>query len=341
MSKWTLCLFMTLVLVFSSALCAYAEEETEETQLNTSEAEETTEPLSTVVGTTEPQTTEEVIPADYPALTVNAISNLFPNATAEYAAGKKQVEVTYSLRCSLNMMNVQWYLYYDPDVFSVSEELNTPSSICPTIGDKAAVSFDKDKISYCSSSVNLYDFSTKEVPFVKVIFDVKELEPEEPVITKVDLTIDVLCASELDPKTRKSDVDKEIVFVSNSELYQKSIDSVRLSRNTYLTASNFVQATTAPPTTLPPVTDENGSVVPATPSEPVETTVEHTAPTDATSVTGAPPADPTVPTEPPSSPEDKAPVGTGNPGLAFICLGALFIATSALFIMRKKEILYN
>ena len=160
-------------------------------------------------------------------------------------------------------------------------------------------------------------------------------------ITKVDLTIDVLCASELDPKTRKSDVDKEIVFVSNSELYQQSIDSVRLSRNTYLTASNFVQATTAPPTTLPPVTDENGSVVPATPSEPVETTVEHTAPTDATSVTGAPPADPTVPTEPPSSPEDKAPVGTGNPGLAFICLGALFIATSALFIMRKKEILYN
>ena len=40
MSKWTLCLFMTLVIVFSSVVSAYAEDEPEETQLNTLAAEE-------------------------------------------------------------------------------------------------------------------------------------------------------------------------------------------------------------------------------------------------------------------------------------------------------------
>ena len=322
MSKWTVCLFMTLVLVIASLTGVYAEEEPEETQLNTPAAQDSTEPLSSTAETTQPTSTEEVIPADYPALTVNAISNFFPNATAEYSVSKKQVEVTYSLRCSMNMMNVQWYLYYDPEVFTVSEELNSPESICPTIGDN-------------------YDFSTKEVPFVKIIFNVNELDPEQPVITKCDLTVDVLCASELDPKTRKSDVDKEVFFVSNSELSQRAIDSVRLSRNTYLTPSNFVQATTAPVTTAPPATDEHGNIIPATPDEPEESTAYNTASTDATSATGEKPEPPTAPTEPPTTPEEKAPVGTGGPGNALICLGALFIATSALFVMRKKEILYN
>ena len=346
MSKWTLCLFMTLVIVFSSAVCAYAEEEAEETQLNTSASEESTAPQlssdeTTVPQSTVPPTTEEVIPADYPALTVNAISNFFPNATAEYSVSKKQVEVTYSLRCSMNMMNVRWFLYYDPEIFSVSEELNTPSSICPTIGDKAAIDFGEDVISYTSSSVGLYDFSTKEVPFVKVIFDVKELDPEQPVITKFDLTVDVLCASELDPKTHMSDVEKEIIFVSNTEMSQRAIDSVRLSRNTYLTPSNFVQATTAPVTTAAPVTNENGEIVPATPEEPQESTAEHTASTDATSATVEKPTSASKPTEPPTKPEENAPVSTGESGLAFICLAALFIATSVLFVMRKKEILFN
>ena len=149
-----------------------------------------------------------------------------------------------------------------------------------------------------------------------------------------------LCASELDPKTRKSDVDKEVFFVSNSELSQRAIDSVRLSRNTYLTPSNFVQAT-APVTTAPPATDEHGNIIPATPDEPEESTAYNTASTDATSATGEKPEPPTAPTEPPTTPEEKAPVGTGGPGNALICLGALFVATSALFVMRKKEILYN
>ena len=196
-------------------------------------------------------------------------------------------------------------------------------------------------IIYRSSSINLYDFSTKEVPLVKIIFNVNELDPEQPVITKCDLTVDVLCASELDPKTRKSDVDKEVFFVSNSELSQRAIDSVRLSRNTFLTQSNFVQATTAPVTTAPLATDEHGNIIPATPDEPEESTAYNTASTDATSATGEKPEPPTAPTEPPTTPEEKAPVGTGGPGNALICLGALFIATSALFVMRKKEILYN
>ena len=341
MSKWTLCLFMTLVLVFASVTGVSAEEEPEETQLNTMSGEGSTEPLSTADATAQTSTTEEVIPADYPALTVNAISNFFPNATAEYSISKKQVEVRYSLRCSLNMMNIQWYLYYDPEVFSVSEELNSPESICPTIGDRAAITYGDDVIIYRSSSINLYDFSTKEVPFVKVIFNVKDIDPDEPVITKCDLTVDVLCGSELDPKTHKSDVDKQVVFVSNTEMSQRAIDSVRLSRNTFLTPSNFVQSTTAPVTTAPPATDKNGNIIPATPDQPGESTSGTNASVDATTGDREQPTAVPEPTQPPTKPEDKAPVGTGGPGNALICLGALFIATSALFIMRKKEILYN
>ena len=105
--------------------------------------------------------------------------------------------------------------------------------------------------------------------------------------------------------------------------------------------SNFVQATTAPITTAAPVTNENGEVIPATPEEPQESTAEHTASTDATSFTAEKPTSAVEPTQPPTKPEEKAPVSTGDSGLAYICLAALFIATSVLFVMRKKEILYN
>ncbi|MBQ6387230.1 MAG: hypothetical protein IJH96_01255 [Ruminococcus sp.] len=340
MSKWTLCLFMTLVLVYCSVFSVYAEDEPAEQQLNIYDEEytdEVWEELTTEMSTTKVQpTSETVIPADYPALTVNAISNFFPNATAEYSAGKKQVEVTYSMRCSMNMMCVQWYLYYDKNIFSVSKELNMPADICSVIGDKAAVTFNEGEISYCSSNINLYDFSTKEVPFVKMIFDVKEINPEEPVITKFDLTVDVLCASELDPTTRKSDVEKEKFFVSHSELRQTAIDSVRLSRNTILTHSNFVQATTAPQETVPPVTDEHGNIIPATTDEAKEKRSQPStsAPGEVQS-TG-----PIDPAEPPTEPLEPPPLGTGSAGYACICLGALLVATTILFLMRKKEILY-
>ncbi|MBR1483564.1 MAG: hypothetical protein IJ598_11460 [Ruminococcus sp.] len=324
MSKRTICLLMAVMLMLVSVFGASAEEVTEDLQLNT-EVIATTAAESVTAPTTAQPTTEEIIPADYPALTVNAISNFFPNATAEYCATKRQVEVTYSLRCSKNMMNVQWFLYYDPEILTISKERNTPASICPAIGNQASVSYGDGVVSYCSSSIRLYDFSTTETPFVKILFDVNELDPEEANITKVDLTVDVLCASDLDPQTKRSDPEMEKILVLNTELYQKTMDVLRLSRNTLLTQSNFVQAT---------------------PDEP-ETTVEIpqvvTASTDATVPTGATAT--AAPDAPPSEQDPEkdpalGPVSTGAPWKAWICFGALAIATSALFVMRKKEILF-
>lgn len=351
MSKWTLRLIVTVILsalLLSCGICAVcAEEEAEELQVNneeTTQSAETTAAASAVSATV--PTTEPVVPADFPALTVNAISNFFPNASAEYSVTKKQVEVIYSMKCSKNLLSVKWYLSYDPKVFSLSEESNTAGRICPVVGDKAALEFYEGGVSYSASNVRLYDFSKREEPFVRLLFDVKELNPEQPEITKVDLTVDVLCVAETDETTKTADTESEIFLVSNETLSERGIDAVRLSRDTTLTPSNFVQATTAPPTTAAPATDASGNVIPASHDEPKETTVVPTAPTasaDSTSATGSPL---TAPTPSPTTPQKKsgeaedAPVGTGEPLYAAICLVVVMAFTSVLFVLRKKEILY-
>lgn len=364
MSKKAICLIMTVMLAaIMLALTVFgvnAESDThaaDEIQFNTVSEEDASNLSRSAVFeasiTTEPTepTTEEVIPADFPALTVNAISNFFPTANAEYSVTKKEVTVTYWLKSSKELLSVQWFLAYDSEILSVSEEKNNLGTICPTIGENAVLSFDKDIIKFSSSNVNLYDFSTEEMPFATIIFDVKELDPEESITTKIDLTVDMLCVADKDLETGIYKPETELSLVANSGINPAGMDSVRLSRNTTLTQSNFVQATAAEPETTEPQTDENGNVISASVDEPTEGTTfeaEATASTDTTSAidvvtenTDVVPTKNNKEDEKTNKTEDNGAINTGTPGFAVICLVVLIVATTILFVMRKKEILYN
>ena len=307
-------LILTGMLLLFPLLSVHAESAADSSQLNTAESTET--PSSTVPPTTAQPTTEEVIPADFPALTVNAISNLFPNSSAEYSVTKKQVEVTYWLRSSRDILSIQWFMTYDPEVLTLSPELNTPEMICPAAGKFCSVDYGEDMLRFTASSTSLFDFSSQTAPFVRLVFDVNELNPEMPEITKVDLTVDVLIAAKRDSKTGSAVPDSEVIIVNNSGLSQKGIDMVSLKRRTTLTPGNFVQATHDEPT--------NPTTSAVTTAPTVSPTIAPTSPT---------------PTEP-KKPENEPPLKTGSLFSVCLILGIEIVATGALFVMRKKEILY-
>ena len=309
--RLALSLILTGILLSLSLLTVFAENAADSTQLNMTAPASSASPSTTA----EP-TTEEVIPAEFPALTVNAISNLFPNSSAEYSISKKQVEVTYWLKSSRDILSIQWFLTYDPKVLTLSPEQNTPEMICPAVGKLSAVEYGEDSLRFVASNTSLFDYSSQTVPFVRLLFDVNELNPEMPEITKVDLTVDVLIAAKRDGKTGRAAPDSEVIIVNNSGLSQQGIDAVSLKRRTALTPGNFVQAT-------------------------------HDEPTEpkTTAVTTAPTVMPTeVPTTPeptkPKEPENEPPLSTGSLFSVCLILGIEILATGALFIMRKKEILF-
>ena len=368
MSKRTVSLLMTVITAAALLVCSCfgtaAEEVGENLECNTTAAvPELTEENSTAAAssaqgmttaTTAQPTTEPIVPADFPALTVSAVSNLFPNATAEYNIKTNQVEVIFWYKASLDVESVQWSLDYDESILTLSEEKNTPKTICPTIGDKCAFTMEEGRCHYCSSNIKLYNFSKEEKLFARFVFDVVELDPEEPVLTTVDLTVNMLVASALDKEKKISVPENEVILVANEGLNEFGLRDTHVSRRTSLTPSNFVQATTAPPTTAAPVTDASGKVI-NTPDEPTREASSPTVPdasADATSFTsgkttsGAATPDGSDPQKgggknaTPSNP-DGGIVNTGAPVYAWICLGILCAATSVLFVMRKKEILYN
>ena len=100
---------LTAFLVIVSLFTAYAEEFDGSAQDNTV-AQSYTDPSSYTESTdpsgSESSTTESIIPAKFPALTVNAISNFFPKSAAEYNANTKEITVTYWLHSTKNIMSV-------------------------------------------------------------------------------------------------------------------------------------------------------------------------------------------------------------------------------------------
>lgn len=340
MSKRALCLclaFMLTVFALFTQLSVFAEEES--VTENLIEADERQEDSSQTVESTV-ETTEEIIPADFPALTVNVISNYFPSAIAEYNSATREVTVIYWINLARDVLSTQWFLIYDPEVFTFSEEKNPVAAICPATGGTAVLRADGDTIRFSASGIKPFDFSSQMTPYVQIVFDVKELNPEEPVTTKIDLTVDMLRVTKADKTTGVSDPEQEVTLVSNGNvLPESSLNYVRSDRTTTLTPSNFVQATTAPPSTAEPVTDASGNVIEVT-TEPAEAdstgnTINSSTAQPSTALNPQPTEAPTQPTEP-----NDTGVKPGSAGTAWICLAALVIATSVLFVMRKKGILY-
>ncbi len=300
-----------------------------------------------------------------PYITVNATSNYFPMATAQYKKSTNEVVVTYWMKSDMNVLDLQWYLTYDSDVLTLSDK-NSYESVCPTIGETAVMNTGlKDKIKYNATNLYLFDFKSEETPFAQIVFDVNNIDGLEISETTVNLTVEVLNVSEVDPETLRSDADKEINIVNDSTVStDPSVEKANIQIRTTLTPSTFVPPTTAEPTTAEPATEEPSSVEPTettstssptegTTEEPSQTPstaqpTEHTQTTSQSEATQASSVNPTdsgsqtttgqATSDAASSSDSNAPQ-TGETSFAVIILAILIGATCVMFVLRKREMM--
>lgn len=344
--SFVLAIMLTVTMVTVTALCVYAESDDDaydntafsDYQLsdNAFEGEPQAEPSETSATATSANSAN----AKYPNLTVNAISNYFPRAAAEYNSTTKEVTVTYWLNLSKNILNTQWYITYDSSVLSVSNRKNTPASVCPTVGANGSLDLSEENIiNYTATNLRLFDFTSQMVPFAKIVFDVNDLQNDSAVTTTVDLTVDALRVSKADPNTLMSADSEEVSLVNNCEIAKNQQTSlIDVDYKTTLTISNYVAPTTAEDTKKS-TDDENNTQQDLTDVS-VEPTEQSAQPseTDATSEIDTPNSVSSE-TAPPNvgAGQTNAVVNTGDTYLALIFLCVQIFATGILFVMRKKE----
>ena len=233
---------------------------------------ETTE-IATTEATTAPATQATAAPEKAP-LTVNATSNVFSTAKAEYNSETKQVTVCYYLGTNCDLVNLEWYFTYDSNIFEVNNKNNLDSTgkklgIMPQITSSSVINTSiPGKVNANSSDLGLYTIDAK-VPFIKIVLDVKG-NPEN-VETNVNLNVRVLTKGEMDFNTMRVDPDTMVSFV----LEYKIVDpSYIVSAETKLTESTFVpstESTEASETTVPETTVEETTVAETTEEVPVGT----------------------------------------------------------------------
>ena len=126
----------------------------------------------TVPFSTEPEATYSL--AKYPVLTVAAISNYFGRIDAEYNEFTREFTVVYMLKSSKRLLSTDWTLTYDADLLTLDPEKNTIETICPIMKKVANMSVDDKKgvIRYAATDLDMFDFSTAEAAFVRIVFDV-------------------------------------------------------------------------------------------------------------------------------------------------------------------------
>ena len=238
---------------------------------------ETTE-VATTEATTAPATQATAAPEKAP-LTVNATSNVFSTAKAEYNSKTNQVTVCYYLGTNCDLVNLEWYFTYDSNIFKVDNKNNLDSTgkklgIMPQITSSSVINTSiPGKVNANSSDLGLYTIDAK-VPFIKIVLDVKG-NPEN-VETNVNLNVRVLTKGEMDFNTMRVDPDTMVSFV----LEYKIVDpSYIVSAETKLTESTFVPSTesteatetTVPETTVPETTVPETTVPETTEEVPVGT----------------------------------------------------------------------
>lgn len=137
---------------------------------------ETTE-VATTEATTAPATQATAAPEKAP-LTVNATSNVFSTAKAEYNSETKQVTVCYYLGTNCDLVNLEWYFTYDSNIFEVNNKNNLDSTgkklgIMPQITSSSVINTSiPGKVNANSSDLGLYTIDAK-VPFIKIVLDVR------------------------------------------------------------------------------------------------------------------------------------------------------------------------
>ena len=257
--------------------------------------------------------------AQYPVLTVSAISNYFGRIDAEYNEFNREITVTYLLKSSRRLLSTYWTLIYDAELLSVDPEKNTAESVCPLMKNCSVINIDSEKgvISFSAADIKMFDYTTSEAVFVKIVFDTPQLTHLDSEITKVDLSVNDLIVSEPNPQTGESYDGKEIVLVSNSKV--KKTD-VQVSKYTTITPSTFVE-----PSVNPATKDQAVSTVPVT-------TIKPTTPA----------TKPATPQHDKEKQSDNVPLlYTGAWYIALLILVILLVCSTILFIMRKRDIYNN
>ena len=232
---------------------------------------ETTE-IATTEATTAPATQATAAPEKAP-LTVNATSNVFSTAKAEYNSETKQVTVCYYLGTNCDLVNLEWYFTYDSNIFEVNNKNNLDSTgkklgIMPQITSGYVINTSiPGKVNANASDLGLYTIDAK-VPFIKIVLDVKG-NPENAE-TNVNLDVRVLTKGEIDFNTMRVDPDTMVSFVQDSKIADASYI---VSAETKLTESTFVpstESTEAPEITVPETTVEETTVPETTVAETTE-----------------------------------------------------------------------
>lgn len=325
MAKKALCLLLTLIALFMlSHTAAFAADNTAESTAADStvlhsETMATDASGVTVPFLTEPEATYSL--AKYPVLTVAAISNYFGRIDAEYNEFTREFTVVYMLKSSKRLLSTNWTLTYDANLLMLNPEKNTIETICPIMKNAANMSIDdKDGvIRYAATDLDMFDYSTAEAAFVRIVFDVPMLTPEDSEITKVDLTVSDLVVTEPDSRTGKSVTGKEIVLVANSKVLKNDMTKlVQTSKYTTITPSTFSEETIKPATD-----DEVVTTVPPTAQKPTAATRPAVKPKAAEKTNEALPL-----------------LYTGTWYIALLILLILLVCSTVLFIMRKRDI-YN
>ena len=259
------------------------------TVTDTSTPAETTE-VATTEATTAPATQATAAPEKAP-LTVNATSNVFSTAKAEYNSETKQVTVCYYLGTNCDLVNLEWYFTYDSNIFEVNNKNNLDSTgkklgIMPQITSGYVINTSiPGKVNANASDLGLYTIDAK-VPFIKIVLDVKG-NPENAE-TNVNLDVRVLTKGEIDFNTMRVDPDTMVSFVQDSKIADASYI---VSAETKLTESTFVPSTesteasetTVPETTVPETTGPETTVPETTVAETTEEVPAGTLTVNATS----------------------------------------------------------
>lgn len=285
----------------------------------TDDAEEAAE--DTTETTTEPAT---VSLAEFPVLTVSAISNYFGRIDAEYNEFTREITVVYMLKSSKRLLSTDWTLTYDPALLTVNPEKNTLQDVCPVMWSDAVMSLDVEKgqIRCNATNMHMFDFSTGAAPFVQVVFEAAPLTAKDSEITKVDLTVNDLIVSEPNPETAEALPEKEVPLVANGKaLKNADTKTVQASKYTTITPSTFTE-----PRRKPASDDQAASTA-------ALTTVKPTAAVTAAVTQPSP--------SPPEQPQEALPLlNTGRWYVALLILVILIGCSIVLLVMRKRDI-YN
>lgn len=194
----------------------------------------TTAPVTTAPATTAPVTTK---PVDNDKLTVNATSNFFPAVSQTYDASEEQITVKYKLKSSMDLINSEWVLTYDPNVLSFDK--SGIKKLMPEVSSPVINESTKGIIKGNFSDLSLVSYST-ESDFISITFDVIGKGT-----TEVDLFVNVLGVAYLNDDFQAV----EAYLVDFGEI--KDITSKNGFENETYTVRTVLSTPTVEPTTQP------------------------------------------------------------------------------------------